>query len=296
MNSFLNFFKSDRQLDLSLLNSLQQKPEPFTPGEPLFWDDPHISISLLETHLNPTIDQASRRPETVDASVDWIMQVLGLQPGDSIIDLGCGPGLYATRLALNGLTVTGVDYSRRSIAYANAFAEEFSLGITYRYQNYLTLEDEARYDAVLLIFGDYCTFNPDQRRQILANVHRALKKGGHFVLDVSTRLHREKYGAKKVWTVSQGGFWRPGPHLVLEQGFDYPDSKIYLDQYVVLEEDGKVSVYRNWFQDFDREMIVHELSMGGFDVQGVWSDLTGTPYSETSEWIGVRATKVGQAN
>lgn len=292
MNSLSTLINSDGRLDLAMLESLQRKPEPFTPSGAVFWDDPHISSFLLETHLDPTIDRASRRPEIVDASVAWIVDTLSLQTGDTILDLGCGPGLYATRLALRGLSVTGVDYSRRSIAYASGFAEEFGLDITYRCENYLQLTDDAQYDAVLLIFGDYCTFNPDQRRQILSNVHRALKPGGHFVVDVSTRLHREKYGAKKSWTISQEGFWRPGPHLVLEQGFDYPESKIYLDQYAVIEEDGKVTVYRNWFQDYDREMIERELTMGGFNVQGVWRDLIGTAYSDDSEWIGIVVEKV----
>ena len=39
------------RLDLDLLLSLQEKPAPFTPGEPLFWDDPHISAQMLQAHL-----------------------------------------------------------------------------------------------------------------------------------------------------------------------------------------------------------------------------------------------------
>ncbi|MCB1660659.1 MAG: hypothetical protein KDI39_20765, partial [Pseudomonadales bacterium] len=45
---------------------LQQKPAPFTPREPLFWNDPHISSQMLKAHLNPDIDAASRKPETID--------------------------------------------------------------------------------------------------------------------------------------------------------------------------------------------------------------------------------------
>ncbi|NTU54630.1 MAG: hypothetical protein HGA79_00090 [Anaerolineales bacterium] len=47
---------------ISQLIELQQKPEPFTPGEPLFWDDPHISKQMLDVHLNPNIEAASRKP------------------------------------------------------------------------------------------------------------------------------------------------------------------------------------------------------------------------------------------
>ena len=110
------------------------RPEPFAPGEPLFWDAPDISTQMLATHLDPTTDLASRKLETIDASVAWIVATLGLQAGDSVFDLGCGPGLYAARLALRGLRVTGVDYSRRSIAFARDFARQQGLAIDYRCQ------------------------------------------------------------------------------------------------------------------------------------------------------------------
>lgn len=283
---------SDSPINLDLLRDLQQKPAPFEPGEPLFWNDPYIATQMLAAHLNPNIDAASRRPETIAAVVAWIAETLDLQPGDNVLDLGCGPGLYAARLAQRGLAVTGVDYSEGSIAYARQYAQEHDLAVDYRCQDYLSLSDESRYDAALLIYGDYCTFESEQRSRLLENVHRALKPGGHFVLDVTTRLHRKRHGVQNGWYVSQGGFWRPGPHMVLEQGFDYPEAKIYLDQYLVIEADGMLSVYRNWFQDYDREMITAELADGGFEVVGLFGDLTGTPYSGENEWIGVVAIRM----
>jgi len=48
--------------------------------------------------------------------------------------------------------------------------------------------------------------------------------------------------------------------LVLENGFKYTEEMIYLDQYIVIDEDGRATVYRNWFQDIIREMIVEELT------------------------------------
>jgi SAM-dependent methyltransferase len=269
------------------LIELQQKPEPFTPGEALFWDDPHISKQMLEAHLNPNIDVASRRLETIDRSVEWMIETLALKAGDSILDLGCGPGLYTSRFARAGLCVTGVDYSRRSVEYASNYAKENHLEITYRYQNYLELNDKNQYDAVLLIYGDFCPLNPEQRTKLLQNIHRALKPNGKFVLDVSTRECRRKYGSKNGWRAMESGFWKPGPHLLLEEGFDYPEQSIWLDQYTLIEANGKVSVYRNWFQDYTPKSITAELSRGGFYVESLWGDLTGRPYTPDSEWIGL---------
>lgn len=276
---------------LSQLITLQQRPATFEAGEPLFWNDPHISTQMLLAHLDPTIDAASRIPETIDRSVQWIMDVLALKTGDAVLDLGCGPGLYASRFSRAGLNVTGVDYSLNSIEYAKQYASETKLNIDYRYQNYLELNDEERYNAVFLIFGDFCPLNPQQRETLLKNVSRSLKPGGKFVLDVTTREHRKKHGNQNRWYATEHGFWKPGAHLVLEAGFDFPEQSIWLDQYTVIEADGKISVYRNWFQDYTPETVTEELAQGGFSVESLWADLTGTPYSPASEWIGILASK-----
>jgi len=276
---------------ISQLIGLQEKPAPFTPGEALFWNDPHISKQMLKVHLDPNTDAASRRPEYIDRSVEWLIKTLGLQPGASLLDLGCGPGLYASHFARTGFQVTGVDYSRNSIDYASQYASENNLNITYRFQNYLELEDENQYDAAFLIYGDFCPLNPEQRSTLLKRIHRTLKPNGQFVLDVSTLEHRKKYGNKNHWYALESGFWKSGPHLVLEEGFDYPDQSIWLDQYTVIETDGKVSVYRNWFQDYSPETITAELEQGGFSVESLWGNLTGEPYTPVSEWIGIVTSK-----
>jgi SAM-dependent methyltransferase len=278
-------------LNLDKLLRLQQKPEPFTPGEPLFWNDPHISKQMLAAHLSQNTDLASRRQETIDATVRWLVDYLKLKIGQTVLDLGCGPGLYATRLAQQGLQLTGVDYSQNSIEYATRAADEMGLPIIYRYQDYLTITDTAQYDLALLIYGDYCPLNPEQRSQLMQNVLRALKPGGYFVLDVTTRAGRAKWEQKNGWYVVESGFWKPGPHLVLEEGFDYPEQDIYLDQSIVIEADGKLSVYRNWFQDIDQRSITAELTRADLRADSLWNDLLGTPFSEGGDWIGVVAQK-----
>jgi 2-polyprenyl-3-methyl-5-hydroxy-6-metoxy-1,4-benzoquinol methylase len=287
-----NMIINEHTLNLEQLRRLREKPAPFTPGEALFWDDAHISKQMLAAHLDASTEAASRRPEIIARSVAWIMEVLGLRSGDMVLDLGCGPGLYASHLAQRGVNVTGIDYSRRSIDYAVRDARERQLDITYRYENYLEMKDEQRYDTALLIYGDFCPLNPERRALLLQNVHRALKPNGYFILDVSTRTHRKRTGWGNGWSVVESGFWKPGPHLLLEEGFDYPEQAIFLNQAIVLELDGTLSVYRMWFQDYSRESIIAELEAGGFAVESVWGDLTGAAYSEDGEWIGVVARKV----
>jgi SAM-dependent methyltransferase len=272
---------------LSRLGELQKKPAAFARGEAIFWDDPHISTCMLAAHLDPETDAASRRPETIDRSTTWLIEKLQLSAGSTLLDLGCGPGLYASRFAKAGLKVTGIDYSRRSIAFASACAKENNLDIAYRYQDYLTLDDAGRYDTALLIYGDFCPLDPLQRATLLANVRRALRPGGRFVLDVSTRVCRQKHHIQHGWRALESGFWNANPHLLLEDGFDYPEESIWLDQAIVLTEDGRVVVYRNWFQDYTVETITTELEDNGFAVDGHWGDFCGLAYTPESEWIAL---------
>jgi SAM-dependent methyltransferase len=282
-------------VDLSRLYQLTEAPPLFEPGETLFWDDPHISAQMLAAHLDPNTDAASRVPETINHTVNWIAATLELPHGAAVLDLGCGPGLYAVRLAERGLRVTGIDYSRRSIEYARQAAAGRDLPLEFRYQNYLTLDKPPVYDAALLIYGDLCPLAPAQRDTLLDSVYRALKPGGYFVFDVTTRTLRARHGLKNHWYVAESGFWKPGPHLVLEQGFDYPEHDTYLDQYVVVEADGKISVYRNWFLDYSLETITPVIEARGFSVRSTWSDLEGTPCTPDTEWIGMVAQKAEQA-
>lgn len=160
-----------------------QKPEIYTQGTAVMWVDEYISTQLLETHLNPDIELASRKKATIASTVEWILQRV---PGDrlSILDLGCGPGLYTEKLAENGHKVTGMDFSANSIRYARKSATSKRLNITYIQQNYLELAEENKYDLILMIFTDFGVLLPDQREILLGNIYRALKPGGKFLFDV----------------------------------------------------------------------------------------------------------------
>lgn len=268
------------------------QPPLFEPSEAGLWRDPDVSAGMLRAHLDPTTDAASRRPETIDAEVGWIVSALDLNPGDPVLDLGCGPGLYCTRLAERALDVTGVDYSPMSIAYATGTAKEQGLSIKYRVQDYLTLADRDAFRAVLLIYGDFCVLSDEQRDTLLERIHRALWPGGFFVFDVMTpaALALEQPGTSR--EVKQGGFWRAAPHVVLDERFVYPDDHASLHQYSVLDEGGRLTVYRVWSRYYSRDTVTGLLSHHGFEVQTMTSDLTGAPYSADSQWLGVVARRI----
>jgi len=267
------------------------KPPLFELGESLFWDDPHISKGMLEAHLNPDHDAASRKTETINKTIEHLVSSNILKPRNRVLDLGCGPGLYSSKLCENGMKVTAVDISRRSIDFAIRYAEEKGLNIDYRYMDFLDIDYSSEFDVVMQIYGEMCTFSDAKRDELLAKIHKALNMGGLFIFDVSTRAQRMKNGLKNHWYVSDGGFWRPGRHLVLEQGFDYPEHDVWLDQYIIVDDNDNIAVYRNWFHDYSLQSIRQVLEKVGFQIVHVWNDLTGTIYEEGGDWIAIVGRK-----
>ena len=59
----------------------------------------------------------------------------------------------------------------------------------------------------------------------------------------------------------------------------------------MIEANGKISVYRNWFQDYTPETIRAELEAGRFLIESLWGDLVGTEYQPGSDWIGLVARR-----
>jgi SAM-dependent methyltransferase len=278
-------------LDLALLRRLTERPPLFAPHQAPFWDDPYIAKQMLAAHLDPSTDAASRRPETIDRIITWLVAHLNLRPGQAVLDLGCGPGLYCARLARLGLAVTGVDLSANSIAYARRAAAEAGLPIDYRCQDYLGLEDAQAFDAIFIIYYDFGVLSDAGRDSLLARVHRALKPGGMFVFDVTTPDRPVQPDGSATWAVRMGGFWRPGAYLELTRYFVYPTVDADLRQTAIVDADGRIAIYRIWNHAYTPATIEPVLSAHGLHLKEVWADLAGTPYTPAAPTIGIVARR-----
>lgn len=279
-------------INFPALAQCAQKPDLDEPGEALFWNDPYIAQQMLKAHLDPNTDAASRKPETIERSVAWMVDQMQLKRGSCFLDLGCGPGLYTIQLARGGLKVTGIDFSLNSLDYARLQARQENLSIDYILQDYLNLDYDGVFDVACLIYFDLGVFSKANREKLLPKIARALKPGGHFVFDVVSEHYSLKTQEEMNWEVCpSGGFWRSGVHLVLSQDFYYPEEMTHLDRYLVIDESGSLVAYHVWEHYFTVGMLRSELERAGFSEVALWSDLTGTPYDERAGSIGVIAKK-----
>lgn len=255
-----------------LLDTLKT-PALYEKGNASMWEDDYISRHLLELHLDQDSDTASRKRGTIEKTIRWI-ETLQDNRQKTILDLGCGPGLYCELLAEHGHRVTGVDFSKRSIAYARESALKKDLEIDYLQMDYLDLSFENQFDLVIMIFCDFDVLVPHERTRLLKNIHRALKPGGLFVFD--TLNHKAPDSMKipvKSWEVSNGGFWKNGPYLALSETSHYQEAQVILQQHVICSDPDQILVYRFWTHYYQHEILESILNKGGFTVEQVCKDL-----------------------
>ncbi len=271
------------------LDDLNRKPEPFSRyTTDTLWTDPWIAQKMLEYHLDQGTDLASRRVPIIDGIVDWFDRKIGLS-GKAVCDLGCGPGLYATRMAERGAQVTGVDFSAVSLAHARAEATAKNLDIAYRQADYLADDLPGDQDIVTLIYCDYCTLSPQSRQSLVRRINRMLKPGGTFVFDVYTvpqfaaRHEAATYGRNPM-----GDFWSPDDHFGFQTTFLYDEEKLALDRYLIVDLRRRFEIF-NWLQYFDPETISAEVAQAGLVVEEALALTTGEPWTPEAGELAILA-------
>ncbi len=272
------------------LANICSRPQPFeiyTADE--LWTDEHTSAQMLAFHLDEDLDLSSRNHAFIDRSVKWIAERFDVGAGTKIADFGCGPGLYTTRLARLGARVTGIDFSKRSIDYARATAATEGLEIEYINENYLELDLGARFDLITMIFCDFCALGPSQRQTLLQKFRSLLEPGGAILLDVHSLATFEKTDESSACEKNQlGGFWSPDDYYGLVNVFKYPEDKVSLHKYTIVEESRIRTVY-NWLQYFDVAMLEKELSRAGLSLAETYANVAGAPYQPDAPEIAIVA-------
>lgn len=267
-----------------LLSYLSSRPGVYEPGEEKFWNDEHISKGMLEAHLDENSDPATRNIGFVRRSADWIAKTADPVKRTRLLDLGCGPGIYAELFAKKSFCVTGVDFSPRSIAYARKSAAEKGLCIDYRLKSYLDMDFCGEYDVATLIYCDFGVLNPVDRKALLNSVRRALVPGGLFILDVCSQAQYSDWPESTKWTFEDGGFWSERPYACLYSFLRYDECRTYCERYVVVEEK-RVRRFNIWNHAFTGEELTDDLISAGFKRVSLYGDIAGAQCSETSKTI-----------
>ena len=226
------------------------------------WHDPEFSQRMLAEHLAQTHDMASRRTTWIDQQVAWIHTTLLNERPARILDLGCGPGFYATRLTACGHRCRGIDIGPASIAYAQQHNPdparcEFVQG------DIRQAAFGGPYDLAMILFGEFNVFAPDEIRTILRHAHAALAPAGLLICELQTPAAVEGTGRGPASdTHSESGLFSPRPHRWQTENRWLPEQRVAVQTFTITE-DGTAAprVYRSTSQawpDNDLKDLFHE--------------------------------------
>lgn len=273
----------------NLLEKCLRPPEIYTASASIFWNDEYISKRLLEIHLDPNMELASRRPDFIERSVNWIRETVSPRQYPKLLDIGCGPGIYAEKFAKIGYEVTGVDFSKHSIEYARNIARTQSLPITYICEDYLKMELQDYYDFVTLIYCDYGALSTENRKLLMKKVYDRLNPRGKFLLDICSVRQYESFEENKTWEIQDGGFWSADRYYCLNSNRKYQDFTT-LSQAVVITQ-AETKIYYIWNHCFTKDSLIDEAAEAGFHPIQICSDVAGKPYTDDSMTIAILLEK-----
>jgi SAM-dependent methyltransferase len=152
--------------------------------------------------------------QNTDIEVQFAIMQLGLQPGDHILDLGCGWGRHSIPLAAHGLRVTGLDLSQDLLKLAQYNARRCDLAVNWIEGDIAHLPLRGPFDAIVQFCGNIMTWftDPDRTFNALWDVANLLRPGGRFLAGT--------------------GDWQR----------DLPPRSQHWDEW-----DGGAAIYRQWF-------------------------------------------------
>ena len=125
--------------------------------------------------------------EVADKQVAFLVRRLGLDEPADILDLACGFGRHANRLAALGHHVTGIDLTPGFLELARKDAEARGLQVDYQQGDMRQIDFDQSFDHILLLFTAFGYFSDDENAQVMLRIGKALRKGGKFIFDVPNR-------------------------------------------------------------------------------------------------------------
>lgn len=122
------------------------------------------------------------------ASVKWpttksLLDRVGMRPGMHCLDVGCGIGAVALRMAeavQPAGQVTGIDLDERCLELARAEAQRLGRNVEFRVGSLNDLQERSTYD---LVFGRFVLTHVARPEQALERMVQAARPGGAVVIE-----------------------------------------------------------------------------------------------------------------
>lgn len=204
--------------------------------------------------------------EQVRAEVDFIENALGLPTAGRVLDLGCGFGRHTVPLARRGYDMVGLDLSLDLLKTALRRAQAKKASIKFVHGDIRDLEFDRVFDGVYCFNTTFGYFGETENMLVLRGVHRALKPGGRFLIDVVNRDYAIQSLPVRNW-------WEGDGCLVQEDvDFDHLTSRLMVKRFLVYA-DGTQREYDITMRIYGVHELMAMLRLAGFRYVGLSGSL-----------------------
>jgi SAM-dependent methyltransferase len=223
--------------------------------------------------------------ERTRKETEFLAKELELDTPMKILDLACGYGRHANRLAELGHNVTGVDITKGFLKIAKDDAKKKGVSIEYIQKDMREITFKEEFDRVLLLFTSFGFFEDEDNLKVLKNVASALKLGGLFCFDTFNR------------DVFLKAFL---PYIVVEKGddlmidrniFDSATGRIYNKRIVI--RNGKRKDKPFFIRLYNPTEIRDLLSRAGMKISKIYSGWDAKPFTSDSRRMIIIAKREG---
>lgn len=224
--------------------------------------------------------------EWSERQTNFLVEKLGLETGERVLDLACGHGRVALPLAERGFQVTGVDLSPRSLELARAAAEARGLDVAFVQSDMRELNFHGEFDAAYNVYTSFGYFDEDEENlKVLEAVARALRPGGRFLIDVLNPGGLAARYRERMWDPLESGGW-----FLQEHEFDVLRGRNKA-VWTFLRPDGARSELTHSLRTYAPWELARMLDTAGFDVVGAWGDFEGAELKLESWRLIMRADR-----
>ncbi len=163
----------------------------------------HEDDSFWQT-WGPFMFGAQRIADAVE-EVTKIAKLLNIQPGASILDLGCGIGRISLEFARRGFRVTGVDRTIRYLEQARQQAEKENLNVEFIHSDMRAFMRPDAFDSVVSMYTTFGYFeNQADDRRVVNNIYISLKPAGTVLIDIHGKETLAKIFQERQWSEREG--------------------------------------------------------------------------------------------
>jgi len=140
----------------------------------------------------------------ISTEANFIEDSLGVAKGATVLDLACGTGRHAIELGRRGYQVIGFDLSLSMLARASDEAQERGQKLNFVQGDMREMTFEDAFDGIYCWQTSFGYFEEEKNAAVIGRVHRALRKGGQFLLDVVNRDYVAREAPSLVWFEGDG--------------------------------------------------------------------------------------------